>query len=506
MIMKNRLYKYISLMFALILVVTTSCEDGLDINTSPNNPATSTTAFTLPTGQAGLASAISLDLGIVAGFQAQYWTQAPQAGQYSAFDRYNYTGTATSSGWLRLYATSLQDLSFVRTQALEDGTPNYAAIADFLTAYAIQAATDLWGDVPNSEALQGKLGNLTPVYDPAQDVYDALIAIIDRGLDNADPGLTAITPGADDLILGGDMKAWIRFANTLKLRVYIRQAEARSGVAQAGIEAMYSAGDEFLSGNENVFLAYGGTAGNENPFYSGAQSANSLLTGVNITASNSVLTRLNNVGDTRVNYFYNFPANGGGHVGLPQGEGTIQGTPLTGPIQAFSTPGAGPAGISSPVQFITGYESLFLQAEAAARGWGSGDAKTLYDEGVQAAFTFAGAGSAAGFLGVGNPYEFGQANNVGAVLTGQAAELADIQYQKWIAMNASQNVEGWAEFRRTNIPADLPVSIGGTGASLAGSKFPQKVLYPTAEVSNNPNTPAVGNIGDPIWWSFEALN
>ena len=113
-------------------------------------------------------------------------------------------------------------------------------------------------------------------------------------------------------------------------------------------------------------------------------------------------------------------------------------------------------------------------------------------------------GDASGYLGVGNPYEYGQAKNTGPVNAGSTAELADIHYQKWIAMNASQNVEGWAEFRRTNVPSDLPISVGGTGASLGTSRFPQKAQYPTTEVSNNPNTPSVGNIGDPIWWSFEA--
>ena len=504
--MKNKIYKGISLMFALLLLVATSCEDGLDINTSPNNPSTSTPAFTLPTGQAGLAYAISLDLGIIAGFQSQYWTQAPQASQYSAFDRYNYTGTATATGWTHLYATSMQDLSFVRSQGLEDGTPNYAAIADFLSAYALQVATDFWGDVPSSEALQGKSGNLTPVYDPSQSVYDQLIVMIDRGLDNVDLSNTAINPGADDLMFGGDMNAWVRFANTLKLRIYMRQAESRPSVAQAGIQGLYADDVEFIRSAENAAIAYSGAAGNENPYYSGDLSANSILSGVNVVASNSVLTRLANDGDTRSDYYYSTPANGGGHVGLPQGEGTDQGTPLTGPIQNFSTPGPGPAGISSSVQFITGYESLFLQAEAVVRGWAPGTAQSLYDQGVQAAFDFAGAGSAAAFLGAGGTYEFGQSNSTGFSGTTIENQLADIHYQKWIAMNASQNVEAWSEFRRTNIPRDLPVSVGGTGASLAGSTLPQRALYPTAEVSNNPNTPAVGNIGDPIWWSFEAIN
>lgn len=506
--MRN-IYKGILFTFAALLTVVTGCDDTLDINTSPNNPATSTPAFTLPTAQASAAYAINLDLGILSGFQAQYWTQAPQAGQYQVFDQYTYNGNSTSTAWLHLYAWALEDFKFVREQGLEDGTPNYAAIADILTAYSVQVATDFWGDVPYSEALQGKDGNLTPIYDDQQVVYDSLIAIVDRGIANIDASNAAIVPGTDDLIFNGDMRLWLKFANTLKLRIFLRQADARPTVAQQGIQALYASGAEFLEGDEDGFVSYSGAANNENPYYSGDISQLNIgLSGVNTIASNSVLSRLETVADPRVDAFYNLATSGadnGFHEGLDQGVGADQGS-VSRPVTDFSTPGSLLSGPSSGVYFITGFESLFLQAEAVARGWGTGSAQELYEEAVQASFNFTNAGSAATFIGPGGVYEYGATAISGVANSG----IADIQYQKWIAMNGSQNAEAWSEFRRTFIPRDMPLSF--VGASLPGSMlpggrtFPQKALYPTSEVSNNPNTAPVGNIEDPIWWSFEALN
>jgi len=120
-----------------------------------------------------------------------------------------------------------------------------------------------------------------------------------------------------------------------------------------------------------------------------------------------------------------------------------------------------------------------------ARGWMTGDARAAYDAGVQAAFDFANGGDATSFTADGGPYEYDG--------------LTSIHTQKWMSMAGTQVVEGWAEWRRTDTPK-LEQSTEGTAASLNGSKFPRRAFYPIAELSNNPNTPTNGNIGDPVWW------
>ena len=142
---------------------------------------------------------------------------------------------------------------------------------------------------------------------------------------------------------------------------------------------------------------------------------------------------------------------------------------------------------------MTGFESLLLQAEAVARGWGTGNAQTLYNAGVQSAFDFSGSSAAASvFLDPGGSYEYPAGT--------EQQNLDAIARQKWLAMCGVQNVESWAETRRQNY-FDFDPSVSGTGASLNGSTFPERALYPDTEISTNPNAVPNGNIGDKVWWN-----
>lgn len=474
------------------LFISTACEKTLDINQNPNRASSSTTAFTLPVAQATAAYMINLDLGIMTGYLSQYWTQAFQAAQYQTFDNYTYNGGQTQTAWLHAYAWALEDLNFVKNQAIEAGTPNYEAIAMILSAYIYQVVVDVWNNAPYSDALQGKQGNLEPTYDNGSDVYDGIIQDIDLALTKIDPA--GITPTADDFIFGGDMGAWTRFANTLKLRIYLRQSIARPGLAQAGIQQMYANGDLFLGANEDALVSYPGSAFNENPLWSGDVSPNG-LGGVNINGSATIIGAFNDVGDPRVDFYFDPAVSGalsGLQAGITQGAGVLQGG--NNPIGDNSVPSSvNVVAATSSVYFITGYESLLLQAEAVARGWGTGNSQTLYNAAVQAAFDFSGFPAAASvFLDPGGAYEYPNST--------EQLNLEAIAWQKWLAMCGVQNVESWAETRRNNY-FDFDQSVSGTGASLNGSMFPERALYPTTEISTNPNAEPNGNIGDKVWWN-----
>uniref|UniRef100_UPI003B596550 SusD/RagB family nutrient-binding outer membrane lipoprotein n=1 Tax=Reichenbachiella sp. TaxID=2184521 RepID=UPI003B596550 len=464
----------------------------------------STTAFTLPVAEASIAVMMNLDLGIMTGFLNQYWTQAFQASQYQVYDNYTYNGNQTSTAWLHGYAWALEDLKFVRDQANKDGTPNYEAVAIILSAYTYQMLVDVWDDVPFSEALQGKEGNLNPSYDNGQDVYDGLIIMIDEALGLIDLSPSAINPGSEDFLAGGDMNLWIKFANTLKLRIYMRQALARPSVAQAGIQQLETDGALFLEAGEDIMVPFPGGSNNENPLYRGDVSTLGLA-GLNINASNTMINFFNAQGDPRIDFYFDAPTTGpsiGTHVGINQGDGVTQtgGTPISDTSVPSSTNIVAP---TSSVYFINGFESLFLQAEAQERGWLSGSAATTYAEAVQEAFTFAGMpASAPAFTGVGGNYEYPTGGS-------QAERLEMIAIQKWIGLCGINNVESWAESRRNNYFNNVTgagsllsfsQSSAGTGASLNGSQFPLRALYPVSEISTNPNATPNGNIGDGVWW------
>lgn len=463
-------------------MVMSSCEDALDINTDPNNPANSTPQLTLPAAQVGLATTLESQYNILGSILAHYWTQGPTASQYSGIEQYNLTTTTYVGAWQAMYSGSgglgfdtgvLSDLKFVKTAALEDELTNYAAIAQLLQVYSYQILVDLYDQIPYSEALRGKEGILAPRFDNGDAVYDDLILKVEEAMAWIDPGAPA--PGNDDLIFGGDMNLWIRFGNTLKLKLYIRQALARPAVAQAGITALYASNPLFLDGDQHAMIMFSTATGNENPLWQELDST----TPTNVVASLTSTERLLDATDGRLTALYDPAPASSLYTGLRQGTGTTDG----GQYNNYARPDANIIlSRTAPVILMSGYESLFLQAEAAQRGWSGQNAQDLYNEAVLASFAFWGLDGATAIAPGGN-YAY---NNT----------LDQIYYQKWLAFNGKQGFEGWTEWRRTGVPA-LPVSI--QGAPL-GNTFPLRLIWPTNETSSNPNAPALRTVDTPVWW------
>lgn len=463
-------------------IAMTSCEDALDINTDPNNPGNSTPQLTLPAAQVGLATTLESQYNILGSILAHYWTQGPTASQYSGIEQYNLTTTNFVGAWQAMYSGSggggfdtgvLSDLKFVKTAALEDELTNYAAIAQLLQVYSYQILVDLYDQVPYSEALRGKEGILAPRFDNGSEIYDDLVVKVDEAMAWINPSAPA--PGTDDLIFGGNMNMWTRFGNTLKLKLYIRQALARPAVAQAGITALYATNPLFLEGDQHAMITFSTATGNENPLWQELDST----TPTNVVASLTSTQRLLDASDTRLTALYDPAPTGGQYTGLRQGTGTTDG----GQYNSYARPDASIIlSRTAPVILMSGYESLFLQAEAAQRGWSGQNAQNLYNEAVLASYAFWGLNGSTAIAPGGN-YAY---NNT----------LDQIYYQKWVAFNGKQGFEGWTEWRRTGVPV-LPVSIQGAPLS---NTFPLRLIWPTNETSSNPNAPELRTVDTPVWW------
>jgi hypothetical protein len=465
--------------FFLILLFTgltiTSCDDTLDVNTDPNNPATSTPQLTLPVAEVSIATVLESDYNILGSMLAHYWTTGPTAAQYDFIDKYNIRTTDYDNSWIFVYTSVLSDLEFVRRYGIENEQPNYTAIAQLLQAYMYQIMVDLYDKIPYTDALKGKEGNVTPTFDNGDQVYDNLIVKIDEALALIDTSPNAIRPANDDLIYGGNMESWQKFGNTLKLKIFIRQALARPEVAQAGIEALYDQGATFIGAGDDARINFSTSVHNENPFW---QELNQ-TTFENLVASTTFLDEIVDTGDPRLEALYDPSDAEGQYVGLDQGVGTQDGglfDDYAHPSQTFIISRAAPA------YLMTGYESLFLQAEAAQRGWSGADDKALYDAAVTASFTMWGK-STAGFLGDGEVYEYD-------------GQIETIYYQKWLSFNGEQGLEGWMEWRRTGVPA-LPVSVQGRPLP---NTFPLRLIWPNTERSANPNVPTLTTVDTPVWW------
>lgn len=456
------------------LMISTSCDDLLDVNKDPNNPPSSTAELTLPVAQVGMAIALESDYNILGSMLAHYWTTGPTAAQYDFIDKYNIRTTDFDNTWIFVYSTVLSDLEFVRTYGLEHNQQNYTAIAQLMQCYTFQILVDLYDKIPYAEALQGD-ANMQPVFQDGDEVYDDLIVKIDEALGLITTGAGAWIPGDEDLIYGGNMAQWRKFGNTLKLKIFTRQALARPAVAQAGIEALTAENAEFIGSGEDAFVSFNNSVHHENPFW---QELNQ-TSFENLVASNTSLDELKANGDSRIDVLYDPSDAEDQFDGLDQGVGTQDGglfEDYAHPSQSLIVTKAAPA------YFMTAYESYFLQAEAAQRGWSDGDDTQLYNQAVTESFNFWGK-SAEVFLEDGGAYEYD-------------GELNTIFYQKWLAFNGEQGLEGWIEWRRTGVP-ELPVSVQGRPLS---NEFPLRLIWPVTERSANPNVPAVETVDTPVWW------
>lgn len=472
---------YFKIILAIILVVQfTSCDNFLDVNTDPNNPPVAPYSMVLAPAIVSTATVVGGQYVVLGCLWSQHFTQSNTANQYKVIDGYRLTSSDFNSSFNELYSGALNDYSQVIKDAEKAGDWNTHLMAVVMQSYTFQVLSDLYDKIPYTEALKGTAGNISPKYDEGSVVYDGLIASIDNALGKDFSASTNMSLGTKDLVFAGDMAKWKQFANTLKLKIYLRQTNIRPAIAQAGIASLYTAGANFLTTNAmiNPFKA---EVKKQNPFYG---SEVEYLANNNLRASKTLFDYLSTNADPRLDKIY--APGSGGHKALAQGD-----------YLALST--AYPNGILSkgifkpidPVYFITAAESNFLQAEALVRYPSlSGSAQAKYDAGVDAAFNRVDLTTAATFTAAGAAYEFKAAGT-------DEQKIEQIITQKWVASAVVEPIEGFFEFNRTGYPSFFTVSVN----TAIGPKFPKRLLFAADERARNPNTPEQVNIDVKVWWA-----
>jgi hypothetical protein len=513
-----------------LLLGSSACEkDFLDINKDPNNPTTADINLVLPSGQAHVSFIVGGQYNVVGEILAQHMGIAQGGNQYRSWDQFSiptstFDGREFSAG---LYAGALEDFQYVINQGTPLGEYRMVGIAKILKAHTYQVLTDLYGDLPFSEALLGS-ANLTPKYDRQQDIYAGLQLLLDDGINDINRHQGRF-PGTADMnyraASDADMDKWVRLANTLKLRLYLHLSEVSPSTAQSGIQALYArnatATDFNFMRAADSFQFNNGTATNtENPFYQ-----------TNFRLPNNLVLSAN-LGDTLVRYqdprlpVYALDADltttpveflfvqPGQNTPYPNNFVTPAGTPTV----RLSYPGtffigqnftnAGRAGSSfpgisatdapaksRPTLLLTYEESLLLRAEAAVRGWApSGEnAQQLYDDGIRASLTRYG-------VAAGAPAYLARPQVSFATATTPAAKLRNISIQKWISFFATNGAEAWTEVRRTNQPRVKAPLVNLLGAG----RFVKRLPYPDSELQRNPHVSETGltpgDISTPVWW------
>lgn len=470
-----------------------SCKKYLDVNKNPNIAQSATTATLLPSCEMYIASTMGVDLEINGSIWAQYWTQSPLASQYRSLDQYEPTSQTYETPWTNLYTGAGENLVQLDQLAQSQNKKQYRAIAFLLKAYMFQVVTDGWGDAPFSQALQGLNDTTSPKYDVQQVIYKGILNYIDSANALIDPSDPA-APGGDDLIYGGNMAEWQKFSNTLQLKVLLRLSGKDPNTAQTGIAALYATGPSFIGTGDDAQVNFSSASGNKNPLFSEEVAVGSTQ---NLVASNTCIDSMVSNGDARVGVFYE-PDGNGNYTGILQGNLSAV---TTISIASYNTAGDAqdPRSATAPVKLITSYESYFLQAEAAARGWGGGSDADLFTQGITASFQAYSSQMAANGVSADSALAAYLANANWAQYPVSGSSSQKVRYiitQKWFSMCGNQGFEAWTEWRRTGYPDFFTIS----ASSLIGQNFPRRFLYPFSEVTRNANFPGLLPVTTPVWW------
>ncbi len=477
--MKNIL-KYVNML--IITLLLTSCEKFLDVNVDPNNPTSVTPDLTLAVAQKFSANLIQNTDGggrrmnHLSNMLMYNWSQSDGFAWYPNEFKYLVTSSFYQDIFNNSYTTALKEYQIL--DQLEEGSNDYyRAIGKIMKAYHFQLLVDFYGDVPYSEALLRK-NNATPVYDDAATIYASLITELTTAINLIKNATNATEPGIDDIMFGGNMTDWIRFANTIKLRILVRESDVVN--VQTDISDIIAEGTGFITEDVIVNPGYLVEENKQNPLWNslGSDAGGTLTLSNKATcATDYILEYLTNTTDPRIDYIYEEPETG--HMGVPQGLLDYD-TPVVDAFIPESVSNIGPGILKSATMganIFTLAESYFNQAEAAILGLTSGDAKSLYESGIEASFNYLGAPGAAAY--------YGQPVNLIA-WNSSSNKLEAIITQKWIAVNGITAEQSWFDYTRTGYPSNLPISQLATT-----NDRPVRLFYPSGELSSNgANVPA----------------
>ncbi|MEB2776965.1 SusD/RagB family nutrient-binding outer membrane lipoprotein [Algoriphagus sp. D3-2-R+10] len=485
--MKKSISKYI--LIGMIAVGVTSCDlgDFGDTNVNPNQ-----TTQAIPSSL--LTNSINSLKGTIDDPQGSLYSQYLANSQYTSADNYqtiifNYGG---------FYSGVLMDLEQIilinsdeetRVEASRYGSnENQIAVAQILQSYFYNFMTDRWGDIPYSQSLKISEGIRQPAFDPQSEVYTGVLAT----LKTAQANLSPTAPVQGDILFDGDMDMWKKFANTLRMKMALRLSEVDPTTGAAEFASAINDGVIALDNSENVFYANLPEAAFQNAWFARFLTrrdytvANTLVDRMQTSANGGVL---NVAMDPRLPEYADPADIGGKYVGMPYGLSEARAGAISNSDVSFLN--AELRSQDAPNYIFTSAQVLLSMAEAAQRGWISGDAEALYYQGIEASLD-----------------QYGVASGYAQYITNSwvkydaSKAMEQIVTQKWIA-NFLNGYESWAEWRRTGYPTLMPAE----DALNDSKQIPVRQGYPLFELNlNSENYNAVvarqgaDNLDTPVWW------
>ena len=371
--------------------------------------------------------------------------------------------------WRNLSGSCMNAVHMARL-AVEQDDPNSQAIALTLKAFYVSSMTDIFGDMPYSEAFRIVGDNIThPKYDTQEEIYASLC----RELETAD-GLYDTSSGYDgaayDLLYNGDLKKWRKFTNALRLRLLMRQSR-RIDVSEA-MQEVVSAGNLFTSNADGAILRFTGVV----PFFNGFGPSGSLTAPAasqNKRMCSRLIDLLNESGDPRLAK-YAEPVTVGGkqiYAGMLSGQEDDYINEHKGSTSNYAR---SLSSDTQPSTFLSYAEQEFILAEAAARGYIAEDAESHYKEGVRASITeWCGDEAAAA-----------AETTLAHPRVSYDGTIERILEQKWVCLFLV-GFESWSDYRRTGYP-DLEIGPACENRNAQGqATLPTRLCYPTISQTAN---------------------
>ncbi len=409
-----------------------------------------------------------------------------------ALNSYQLTSSSLNGAWQNLYL-NISNWNYIKQQALQSNLPLYVAIANLYEAYDFSCLVDQFNDVPYSDALL-KNNNFLPTYDKGSDVYDSCVVLINNAITLLKDPATALTisKGPDNQAIITfkeslpDLTPWIRFANSLKLRLLINQSQVSSKAAY--IKTEVGKIDMLLGVGEDVTAdpGYLASSGKLNPYYGlFFSSPGQALDPYKIYHANKyAINFYTTTNDPRISYFYDVDGSGN-YSGNDFGDQSAV------VVSELGAPSLDP---TAPSVLMLSSEALFDQAEAIQRGWISGDAKAVYLSAIEASFNYTGVPDT-----LTTAAEYASQDNANTNWDLATDKIKLIITQKWASINTTSVLTVYDDYRRTGFP-EVPLSI--YSGHLA--HIPYRLIYPQAEYSlNAANVGAEGTIDpqtDKVFW------
>lgn len=465
-------FKITLILFAALLVISSCDKDFEEINQDPNNPVSLPSHLIMPTA---IRNAVNnMYSTFVGGDMGACWSQQFAKVQYNDEARYIPRQSVIASTWRVFYANVISQADAMYKLAEAEENNNMMGVALVIQAHGYSILTDLYGDVPFSEAISADEGIIAPSYDAQSGVYSGIIDMLTQA--SALLGTGGSIDSGSDILYGGDAGLWEKMANSLKFRALMRI----SGATPVGpqLQALVNQGNMFSSNADEAKLIYLSAAPNANPLYEtivfgtrGEWKVNSVLVDMMDASGDPRLPQYAQLNDGDI-----YRGKPSGIVNVPSVEYNYTNVSAIGLF--YLQP-------ETPGYYMSNAELHFLMAEAAQKGLISGSASMHYEAGMAASF---------------EANEVDGSAYIAANMLQPTTALEQIGNEKWLALFA-QGLESWIEQKRTGYPVLAPA----LEADL--NEIPSRLNYPEIEQSINAESYSAAvaaqgpdNLTTPIWW------